>query len=183
MMLLRANQTILIFSLLLVTALSGHAQTDASGYPVPVIGTKAMNIEGKDLQGKKIPLFSLNENYIVLFFYETSCHFCEAIFPEMKLNYPEWKKKGLEVYSVPVNRDYDGWKILSKEQNFPWINVMDTLHLDSLKSAYKISVSPTIFILDKSRNIVSSRLVRPDGINEWLEQNLQIHLPKQNEQH
>lgn len=183
MMLLRANQTILIFSLLLLTALTGHAQTDASGYPIPAIGTKAMNIEGKDLQGKKISLFTLKENYIVLFFYETSCHFCEAVFPEMKLNYPGWKENGLEVYSVPVNRDFEGWKLLSKEQNFPWINVIDTIHLDSLKSAYKISVSPTIFILDKSRNIVSSRLVRPDGINEWLEQNLQIHLPNQNEQH
>ena len=183
MMLLRANRTIMLFSLLLMTASSGHAQTDASGYSVPAIGSKAMNIEGKDLQGKEISLFSLKENYLVLFFYETSCHFCEAIFPEMKLNYPAWKENGMEVYSIPVNRDYEGWKLLSMEQNFPWINVIDTIHLDSLKSVYKISVSPTIFILDKSRNIVSSRLVRPDGINEWLEQNLQIHLPNQNEQH
>ena len=48
---------------------------------------------------------------------------------------------------------------------------MDTVNRDTIKSAFKINVSPTIYALDKNKRIASSRMVRAEMIEEWLKEN------------
>lgn len=143
-------------------------QTDASGYPVLEIGTQSSNIFGKDSSGVIHSLHSVESKNILLFFYETSCHFCEAILPEMKEKYPEWKKKGYEIYALPLNKDFEGWQAQIREQKSDWINVTDTVNTEQIRQAYKITVTPTIYVLDDKRKIASTRLVRPEAIDEWI---------------
>lgn len=158
----------LICLILLFFSTGSLAQTDDSGYPVLEKGSAAVNISGTDTSGKLIPLFSLKNKYILLFFYETSCHLCEAILPEMKEHYRAWKEQGCEIYAIPLNRNYEEWKLLMLNNQFPWINVIDTTNADGVRSAYKITVTPTVYVLDSERKIASSRLARPEKIDEWL---------------
>ncbi|HNP48448.1 MAG TPA: TlpA disulfide reductase family protein [Bacteroidia bacterium] len=168
------KKQIIYFFLLLVShlpALKCTAQSDVSGYPVPVIGTTAFNIQGIDSSGNKRDLFSLKENTIFLFFYETSCHLCEAVLPDLIQNYERWKASGIEIYSVAISNDHDIWKGFLREHPTPWINVMDTVNKDTIVSTFKINVSPTIYALDKNKRIASSRMVRAEMIEEWLKEN------------
>ena len=68
----------------------------------------------------------------------------------------------------PLNKDFEGWQAQIREQKSDWINVTDTINAEQIRQAYKITVTPTIYVLDDKRKIASTRLVRPEAIDEWI---------------
>jgi hypothetical protein len=84
--------------------------------------------------------------------------------------YEKYKKEGksIEVYSVNIETESDGYKKYLKENKYNWINVQDTMHLSGFRKYYDIYSTPVSYILDKNKKIVGKR-IDPDGMEKFLE--------------
>lgn len=164
------RKSIFLVSAFVLLSVEMKAQTDASGYPVVSKGSKAADISGIDFSGKNMNLYSLHSDFILLFFYEPGCHFCEMIFPELKEKYPDWKKKGCELFAVPFSGDSITWRTFVKENELPWINIFENNAGEGARINYKLTVSPTIYLLDREKKICSTRMMRPEEIELALEE-------------
>jgi thiol-disulfide isomerase/thioredoxin len=120
------------------------------------IGKKAPEIESTDAKGKMAKLSAIQSEYTLVIFWSSECGHCAEMMPKIKQIYDNQKPKRMEIYSVSIDTSKVEWTTFLKEEKLNWINVSDLKGFNS-KSAddYNIFATPTMFLLDKEKNIIA----------------------------
>jgi thiol-disulfide isomerase/thioredoxin len=98
-------------------------------------------------------LSKINSPVTVLVFWDHQCGHCKKELPKLKLMYDSLKSKGVEVYAVYTQGDWEGWKTYVKENKLNWINVMDAYNKATYRKDYNIISTPQVYLLDENKEI------------------------------
>jgi len=122
-------------------------------------GSRAANLLMKDMDGKTKQLYEINAEYTILYFWAYDCGHCKKVTPKVKDFYKDYKEHGVEIFSISTKKESDKWREAVEEKGIQeFINVEDPEHLSNFRVFYDIYSTPTIYVLDKDKNIVAKRL-------------------------
>jgi len=120
------------------------------------IGNKAPEIELKNENNKSVSLYSLNSNLILLFFWKSSCEYCEESIPKLKKLYNSYKNNGFEIIAISIDTIQTTWKDAIKKNDLKWLNVSDFKGYKSeVSKDYYVWRTPTFYLLDNYKIIIS----------------------------
>ena len=135
-----------------------------------MIGKKAPDMDLVSKDGKKIKLSSLKGKYVLLDFWASWCGPCRKEVPALKKAYQAYKAKGFEIYSVSVDKDKKAWQLAIKQDESPWIHVVeDKTATNPISNLYQVETIPRTFLLDKEGIIIEKNL-RGEAISEKLKE-------------
>lgn len=111
----------------------------------------------KDFKGK----------YLLIDFWASWCGPCRKAIPHLKDVYEKYGNKGLEIFSVSVDKDDKAWKKAMAEENMPWPQVCAPNSGKEIMDEYQFRGIPHLVLLDKNGKIIV-RNVTPDKVDEEL---------------
>jgi peroxiredoxin len=126
-------------------------------------------------------LHKLDNEYVVLFFWDPECGHCKKETPKLQKLYAEkLKDRNVEIFAVgkATGDDFENWKAFIKKHNLSFINVgvtekiyqqakenprslipsQTTLESLNYQDTYDIYSTPRVWILDKDKKIVAKSL-------------------------
>ena len=123
-----------------------------------LIGKQAPDITMKRRDGTLISLYGVDAKYTILYFWAFDCGHCKKSTPHMKEFYAEWKDKGAEIFSICTkqNKLEKCWEYVDEQEIGDWMHVTDR-YMRFYKD-YDITSTPTIFVLDENKKIISKRI-------------------------
>lgn len=89
----------------------------------------------------------------VLVFWDHHCGHCKKEIPKLKEFYDTMSSRGVVVYAVYTQGDYEGWKKYVRDNKLDWLNVMDPYAKSKFRDKYNIISTPQIYILDREKRI------------------------------
>jgi peroxiredoxin len=126
-----------------------------------LIGKIAPNVTLQNQSGKQIALHDIQSEYTVLYFWRYDCGHCKKTLPEMKAFYEKFKNKGVKLVAVCVkftDEVPECWKYVEENQIADWMHLVDPYHRSKYATIYSIKTTPQIYVLDKSKEILSKRI-------------------------
>jgi thiol-disulfide isomerase/thioredoxin len=123
-----------------------------------LIGKDAPNIKMKRRDGTPVELYDVEANYTILYFWQFECGSCKKATPVMKEFYAKWKNKGVEIFSICTKQgEIDKcWEYIDEKEIGEWLHATDR-YMRFYKD-YDIRSTPTIFVLDENKQIVSKQI-------------------------
>lgn len=123
-----------------------------------LIGKQAPNMKMKRRDGTPIELYDLKANYTVLYFWQFACGSCKKSTPVMKDFYAKWKDRGVEIFSICTKQNEidQCWDYIDEQKIGDWLHATD--RYQRFYKNYDIHSTPTIFVLDENKTIVSKRI-------------------------
>ena len=124
------------------------------------VGDVVPDISLDNPEGKKVSLYSLRGNYVLLDFWAGWCRPCREENPNLVDNYNKFKNKGFTIFQVSLDKEKDFWmKAIEKDGLAAWSHVSDLGFWQSAPArAYNISSIPANFLLDKEGKVVAVNL-------------------------
>jgi thiol-disulfide isomerase/thioredoxin len=120
------------------------------------VGKKAPDIEIVDIRGEKFKLSSMENEYALIVFWATWCTHCQAIIPDLSEIYDNKDLYNLEIIAVAVDTSRKAYEKYMQSNKPSWINYFSPLGWDSKPAKdYSIFATPTMFLLDRNREIVA----------------------------
>ena len=106
-------------------------------------------------------IHGVKADYQVLFFYSPTCGHCRESAPKLKALQEKLYSQGVELMTISVDGSEDEWRKFIKE--FKLENLINGYGLVASRQVvyrtdYDVFFTPTIYILDKSKKIISRRL-------------------------
>ena len=138
-------------------------------------GQKCIDFTVKGHDGKEIRLSDLlAKNKLVLIdFWASWCGACRATMPHLKDIYPEYKKKGVEFFSVSLDDKEENWKKAFKEEALPWIDGSNLLGWkDPIAKQYAITGIPFKILIGKDGVIVDKGFARSGSLEKAMDEYL-----------
>jgi thiol-disulfide isomerase/thioredoxin len=137
--------------------LKTEAQKVLSGKPPFEIG-KPIDIKFTAMDGREVDLAKLRGKVVLIDFWATWCGPCVAEFPHIKRTYEKFHDKGLEIIGISLDDDkQDLLNFLKKNGPAPWPQYFDGKGWNTEMSfKFAINAVPTIFLIDKKGNLVST---------------------------
>ena len=134
------------------------------------IGSKVPNIILPDVNGNEIDLSNIKSEKILILFYASWCPHCKTTITQLSKLYTNQKIKNLEILAVSLDENKDDWIKFINENNLNWLNVSD-LKSWSGKTVrdYFIYATPTMFLVDKNREIISKPMTSNEILNMFSE--------------
>lgn len=122
--------------------------------------------------GELKKISEIQAEYLVLFFWESTCSHCKKAVPEMYKIYKEkLEPKGIKVLAISTLFGEDGkikWiDFVNAHKTYDWINAWNPYDYQ-YKVIYDVRTTPQIFILDKNKKIIGKRL-GPEQVAELIE--------------
>jgi thiol-disulfide isomerase/thioredoxin len=99
------------------------------------------------------PLHKIDAPITVLVFWDIHCGHCKKEIPKLKQFYDTMASKGVIVYAVYTQGDYEGWKKYIRDNDLNWLNVMDPYNKTKFRDKYNIISTPQLYILDRDKTI------------------------------
>lgn len=131
----------------------------SAGYKTS-IGTMAPELEFPDPDGNIRRLSDLKGHVVIVDFWASWCGPCRRENPNVRRIYAQYHDKGLEIFSVSLDRDASSWKKAIVDDKLVWPNhVSDLKQWQSQAAAiYGVRSIPATFILDREGRIVAKDL-------------------------
>jgi protein-disulfide isomerase len=138
-----------------------------------LIGLKAADLEMIDTAGRPATLYKLAADYTIVVFWDPTCGHCKTELPRLDSIYrASWKKHGVKMYAVLSGDSKEDlkneWKKYIREHNMAdWTNVYQTKEMETaiadakkpgFRQLYDITLTPTIYLLDKEKRIIGKKL-------------------------
>ena len=137
------------------------------------IGRLAPDMQIKDEYNKTYRLFDIKASYTVLVFWSTQCGHCTVMLPELSKIYNSQKQKNLEILAISIDYEEASWLSFLKTGTYNWINHHVKLEdRNSILSEYNILGTPSFFVLDKTKTIVS----KPVSLDDLREELIQLKI-------
>jgi thiol-disulfide isomerase/thioredoxin len=136
-----------------------------------LIGKKAPNMKMQRRDSTPVELYDVKAKYTILYFWQFECGSCKKATPVMKAFYDKWKDKGVEIFSICTKQNEIDkcWEYVDEKQIGDWLHATDRYM--RFYRDYDIRQTPTIFVLDENKEIVSKRIGADqlEGLIEALE--------------
>jgi peroxiredoxin len=138
-----------------------------------LVGMKAPKLVMQDTQGDSVDIYSLQQDYTILFFYTDDCPNCKSESEKLVAFLNEYKAAPIDVYAVYTQSDSSRWHNYIKE-NFNtynpfvnWVNVWDKDYTSNFVALYNVIKTPQMYLLDNDKTILG-RGLNVDALAELL---------------
>lgn len=98
-------------------------------------------------------LSELNANVTVLLFWDHECGHCKKEVPKINAMLDSMADKGVVVYGIYTQGDWEGWKKYLRKNKIKFLNVMDAFNNSTYRKDYNIISTPQLYVLDKDKRI------------------------------
>ena len=123
------------------------------------IGDKLDDIQLPSINDELISLKSLQGKYVLVEFWESSCHSCSEENAFLAEAYHSFKQDGFEVYAICLDREKSRWQNTLSRDKVDWITVSDLQGLNGdMAIRYNITYMPANYLLDKNGIIIAKDL-------------------------
>lgn len=135
-----------------------------------MIGSLSPKIELPDLSGVQRSSHAITSNYLVVCFWDPTCHHCVETLPRLDSMYrAKWKAAGINVMTVAVESGstLDDWKqYLHGKKLEAWTNLYYSMRTDSIRitsgkkgytEEYDVWYYPSFFLLDKNKRFMAKK--------------------------
>jgi thiol-disulfide isomerase/thioredoxin len=138
-----------------------------------LIGEKGADLEMLNTEDKPTNLYSLNADYTIICFWDPNCGHCKEEVPRLDSIYrASWKNHNVKIFAVltPENKQdvKPEWLTFIKDHNLgEWTHAHITKEMEdadyaaqrpSFRQLYDITLTPTIYLLDKDKRIIGKKL-------------------------
>lgn len=124
-------------------------------YATIPLGSKARVFNIKDTAGRALTLERINAPYLLIDFWASWCGPCRADIPRVTGIYDKYKRSGLEILSVSMDKNPEKWKEAVKEHGMAWLQGSDLKgERDGIGFDYQVTGIPYYLLLDAKRNVV-----------------------------
>ena len=138
-----------------------------------LIGAKAADLEMIDTSDKAASLYNLKADYTIVCFWDPNCGHCKEEVPRLDSIYKaSWKAHGVKMYGVLSGDAKENlkpaWtKFIDDHHLGEWTHVYQTKEMEAADNAaqkasyrqlYDVTMTPTLFLLDKEKNIIGKKL-------------------------
>ena len=118
-------------------------------------GAHAPLFELPNENGNIVRLESFKGKYVLIDFWASWCGPCRAAIPHLKETYKKYNSKGLEIISVSIDNSKKAWLKASKQEEFPWTNVLDNTEKEGNASEkYNVDAIPKVALIDPEGKIL-----------------------------
>ncbi|MEZ0541587.1 thioredoxin-like domain-containing protein [Fibrella arboris] len=113
-----------------------------------------------DTLRQPIDLKTGHGDYTVLFFYDPTCAHCRESMPALKAFATDSvKSRGVQFFAIAVDNSPDAWQKFIREFAMQgWVNGYDFTFRTDYRKQYDVLKTPTIYVLDKNKNILARAL-------------------------
>ena len=123
-----------------------------------LLGKKAPELIMADTLNQFQTMYSIKNKYTLLIFWDHDCQLCQKEIKFLKSIY-EKNSFDLEIFAIETSISITNWKNYIQNHNLNWINVNGTLSKSiDFHELYDIYSTPSIYILDKEKNIIAKRI-------------------------
>jgi cytochrome oxidase Cu insertion factor (SCO1/SenC/PrrC family) len=133
------------------------------------LGTPAWDMELLDTAGKVSTLYNVKAEYTVVAFWDVHCGKCREEIPKMDTLYnTKWKAKNVKIYAVMVNEESaKDWPAFIREHAKGWTHVHQPSSMKAeeekagkpnFRQLYDMRSTPTLYLLDKNKNIIAKNV-------------------------
>jgi thiol-disulfide isomerase/thioredoxin len=147
------------------TTLAKAAAAEAASLKIAV-GNPAPDVEGIDLDGKKVKLAGMKGKVVLFDFWATWCGPCRAMIPHERELVEKMAKKPFVLLSVNVDDEKSTLKDFLSEEKMPWPHWWDG-SAGPLAKMFKIRGFPTIYLID-AKGVIRKKWLGSPG-NEVLD--------------
>jgi thiol-disulfide isomerase/thioredoxin len=134
------------------------------GYKKMAPGELAPDFVIRDLEGRNLQLSDLEEPYVLLVFWASSCGHCREMLPELHEWYLTENSLGVEVVAISIDTSEVDFKQYVDQLDPRWITTRDPLGwYGKVPTDYHIYATPSLFLLDRNRTI----LARPTSFRQF----------------
>ena len=120
------------------------------------IGKIAPGFSIADVRGKSVTLSSVSSDYLLLIFWSTECGHCMDMMPKVKQLYDKQKPKKMEIIAISLDTSRTAWTSFISKEKLNWINCSELKGFNSQTAdEYNIYATPTMFLLDREKKIIS----------------------------
>lgn len=131
-------------------------------------GKKAPALILPGLNGKPVDLNPAKNKYTLVYFWAPNDGPSRKAGQELKNLYDQYKSLGLEVFAVSFDQYTERWKAAVNLDKLWWINVNDTLLLNSkVAESWYIQKLPVFVLIDRQGKIIE-RFPAVRQLTEWL---------------
>lgn len=136
-----------------------------------LFGTQAADIELPDNMGKIKKLFSINNPYTVVLFWDPTCGHCKETLPRIDSIYrAKWDSLHVKIYAVAKETEgtpKDWLQFISEKKLEGWEHVYYSKaanearvsnNIPSYFQLYDVQVVPTLYLLDKDKKILAKKI-------------------------
>lgn len=123
-----------------------------------LVGKTAPDITMYATDGTPVSLHDVEAEFLVVYFWESECSYCQKETPALKELYETYRSKGLEVYAANAELDQAKWREAIRKYDLEWINVNDVANKSGFREKYDIFGIPLIFLLDSEKRIVAKQI-------------------------
>ena len=129
-----------------------------------LIGMQARDLRMKDADGKTVVLSEVLKDpankFMLVYFFEPTCGHCRKTTPVLHDSvYSKFHKLGFEVFAVYTQTDKKEWQeFVEKDKLQDWVNVWDPDRESYFWEFYDATVTPGIYLLDKTGKIIAKKI-------------------------
>lgn len=130
------------------------------------IGKAAPDIVIEDISGNKTNLKDIDDEYLLVFFWASWCPHCSSMVPDIKQMYDSPELPDFEVLAISIDTSATDYSQALAEHATEWMNYSELNGWDSKAAVdYSIYATPTMFLLDRQRNIIARPVTPADLYN------------------
>ena len=132
------------------------------------VGKVAPEIEGEDLNGRKMKLSNYRGKVVVLNFWGVWCGSCMAMVPDERKLVEHMAGKPFALIGVNSDSDLAKVKTVMAKEKITWPSFRDGGPFGSIATTWNVESWPTIFVLDR-KGVIRYRDVRGKDLSDAVE--------------
>ncbi len=124
-----------------------------------LIGKQAPDFSIPDLAGKLVSPYTLKDDYVILFIYDSGCGHCKKAAPKMVTAFNNLKEKlSVDLLTVNLSDNDQEWREFVEKYGLNGTNLADLSGTSNVGYYYYVTSTPQIYLLDKDRKIIAKKL-------------------------